>query len=97
MWNLHLVLNTDTGKVTPQYLVVFHDSFSTVYSDGKFNHDIWNSLVTSYLDRHPDTEFTVDIVPFQDSSSLEREISETTATNNDSLLQDPSSITESFI
>ena len=92
---VHLVLNTDTGKVTPQYHVVFDDSFSTVYSDGKFNDDVWNSLVTSNLDRHPDTKFAVDIVPFQDSSSLEREISETTATNNDSPLQDPSSITDS--
>jgi len=56
-------------------------------------------LVTSNLDRHPDAEFAIDIVPFQDSLNLEREISETNetnATNNDSSQQDASiTITDS--
>ena len=46
-----------------------------------------------------DAEFAIDIVPFQDSSNLKREIleiNETNATNNDSSEHDPSStITDS--
>jgi hypothetical protein len=54
--NVHLVLNPETGNVSPQYHVVFDDSFSTVYSDGQFDADVWNSLVTSNLEKHPDAE-----------------------------------------
>ena len=41
-----------------------------------------------------DAEFAIDIVPFQDSSNLERDISEsneTNATSNNSSQEDPSS------
>eukprot|EP00536_Pseudo-nitzschia_multiseries_P004066 jgi/Psemu1/187116/e_gw1.65.25.1 len=42
---IHLVLNPDTGKkVSPQYYVAFDDTFSTVYSDGTFDDDVWDSL-----------------------------------------------------
>jgi hypothetical protein len=52
--NVHLVLNLETGNISPQYHLVFDDSFSTVYSDGQFNADVWNSLVTSNLELHDD-------------------------------------------
>ena len=31
---VHLVLNLETDKVSPQYRLVFNDTFLTVYSDG---------------------------------------------------------------
>jgi hypothetical protein len=61
---VHLVLNLETGRVTPQYHVVFDDSFSTVFSNGAFNDDVWNSLVTSNVERHPDADTASDAVPF---------------------------------
>ena len=66
---VHLVLNPDTGKVTPQYHVVFDDTFSTVFSDGAFTDDVWNSLLISNIDRHPDADTAHDIVPFQSDDS----------------------------
>jgi hypothetical protein len=52
--NVHMVLNLETGKNSPQYHLVFDDTFSTVYSDGAFDADVWNSLVTSNLELHDD-------------------------------------------
>ena len=66
---VHLVLNPSTGKISPQYHVVFDDTFSTVFSDGKFTEDVWNSLVLSNHDRHPNTDSAIDIVPFQEIES----------------------------
>jgi hypothetical protein len=57
--NVHMVLNLETGKISPQYHLVFDDTFSTVYSDGQFNADVWNSLVTSNLKLHHDAPSTV--------------------------------------
>ena len=37
---VYLVLNPDTGNISPQYHVVFDDTFSTVFSDGKFTESI---------------------------------------------------------
>jgi hypothetical protein len=69
--NVHMVLSLETGKISPQYHLVFDDSFSTVYSDGAFDADVWNSLVTSNLERHADAPTTT--VPstfeFNDSNS----------------------------
>jgi hypothetical protein len=62
--NVHLVLNLETGKISPQYHLVFDDTFSTVYSDGAFDADVWNSLVTSNLELH-------DNAPSQLPSSFE--------------------------
>jgi len=71
---VHLVLNLETGKISPHYHVVFDDTFSTVFSDGKFTDDVWNSLLLSNHDRHPNTGFTIDIVSFQDDEPrFERE------------------------
>eukprot|EP00536_Pseudo-nitzschia_multiseries_P011681 jgi/Psemu1/29682/gm1.29682_g len=62
---IHLVLNPDTGKkVSPQYYVAFDDTFSTVYSNGTFDDDVWDSLVTSNSDKHINSEVVVDATPF---------------------------------
>ena len=54
--------------------MVFDDTFSTGFSDGKFTDDVWNSLVLSNHDRHPNTDFAIDMIPFQDDeTSFERE------------------------
>ena len=52
--NVALVLNPTTGAITPQYHLVYDDHFSTVYSDGTFDADVWDSLVASNLERHVD-------------------------------------------
>jgi hypothetical protein len=54
-----MVLNLETGNISPQYHLVFDDTFSTVYSDGSFNADVWNSLVTSNLELHDDAPSAV--------------------------------------
>ena len=48
--NVHLVLNPNTGHISPQYHLVFDDSFFTVYFDGKFDSDVWSCLVSSNLE-----------------------------------------------
>ena len=65
---VHLVLNLETGKISPQYHVVFDDTYSTVFSNGEFNDNVWDSLVASNSERHPDADIAVDIVPFQSPS-----------------------------
>ena len=52
---VHLVLNLETGKVSPHFHLIFNDSFSTVYSDGQFYPDVWNSLVQPNLELYIDT------------------------------------------
>lgn len=61
---VHLVLNPDTGHVSPQYHVVFDDTFATVFSDGEFTENVWNSLLISNIERHPDADDAADIIPF---------------------------------
>ena len=53
-----LVLNPDTGYVTPQYHVVFDEKFTTVSRDGSepFDPLEWISLFESGHDRHPNIE-----------------------------------------
>jgi hypothetical protein len=70
--NVHLVLHPETGHISPQYHLVFDDTFSTVYSDGQFDADVWNSLVTSNLERHSDADV------------LSNHIETTTSFNDDS-------------
>jgi hypothetical protein len=57
--NVHMVLNLETGNISPQNHLVFDDTFSTVYSDGAFDADVWNSLVVSNLELHNDAPSTV--------------------------------------
>jgi hypothetical protein len=71
---VHMVLNLETGNVSPQYHLVFNDTFSTVYSNGAFNADVWNSLVTSNLELHDDAPSTV---PFSFDFIDSREIAPT--------------------
>ena len=42
-----LVLNTKTHSITPQFHVVFDDSFSTVPHNGQIDVDAWRDLITS--------------------------------------------------
>jgi hypothetical protein len=56
-----LVLNPETGVVSPQYHVVFDERFSTVLSESEeFDHSDWEKLFDigyeRYLDVHPDDE-----------------------------------------
>jgi hypothetical protein len=34
---VHLILNPDTGIISPQYHCIFDDTFSTIMSDGNFD------------------------------------------------------------
>ena len=74
--NVALVLNPETGKISPQYHLVFDNIFSAVYSDGQFTVDVWDSLVASNVERHIDckTTFsgdpTVSDTEFSDSRDL---------------------------
>jgi hypothetical protein len=65
-----MVLNLETGKISPQYHLVFDYNFLTVYSDGAFNADVWNSLITSNLELHDDAPSVVpSTFEFTDSNS----------------------------
>ena len=64
-----MVLNPDTGHVSPQYHVIFDDTFATVFSDGAFTDNVWNSLLVSNIERHPDADSAADIIPFNQTSS----------------------------
>ena len=48
---VHLILNPETGVISPQYHCVFDDTFSTVWSDGLFDQNLWENLVQT-VDRH---------------------------------------------
>ena len=50
---VHLVLNPETGAISPQYHCVFDDTFSTVFSDGQFEDDQWESLLQFGEEWHP--------------------------------------------
>jgi hypothetical protein len=64
---VHLVLNPTTGAITPQYHVVFDDTFSTVFSDGQFDELKWTSLLTTGYERNailsPDSEGHIHVPP----------------------------------
>ena len=51
-----LVLNPETGAISPQYHCVFDDHFSTVFSSAEapLSADVWTSLVQSNLERSQD-------------------------------------------
>jgi hypothetical protein len=68
-----MILNLETDKISPQYHLVFDDIFLTVYSDGAFNADVWNSLITSNIELHYDAPSTVpSTFVFTDSNSTGR-------------------------
>ena len=76
---VHLVLNPETGNISPQYHCIFDDTFSTVWSDGLFDHNIWESLIT-HTERHfsvePNNEGKVILPP--DFTSFSPDINDTT-------------------
>jgi hypothetical protein len=51
---VHLILNPETGVISPQYHCIFDDSFSRVWFDGNFDTNLWNNLVSQVesVDRH---------------------------------------------
>jgi hypothetical protein len=51
---VHLVLNPESGVISPQYHCIFDDSFSTVWSDGQFDQNLWERLVSQVdnIERH---------------------------------------------
>ena len=69
--NIHLVLNPNTGHVSPQYHLVFDYNFSTVYSDSKFDADVWSSLVNSNLEQYVDAEDMVPTFKTETTSTLQ--------------------------
>ena len=78
-------MNLETGKVSPQYHLVFNDTFSTVYSDGQFDLEVWDSLVCSNLDLHIDampTKLDDPTIIFPFSSSKENGGGSTDNNNN---------------
>jgi hypothetical protein len=87
---VHLVLNPETGVISPQYHCVFDDTFSTVWSDGNFDKTLWNNLVTTVdsIDRHfslqPNSDGTIplppDYVPF--ASDIDNDHSQSHTNNN---------------
>jgi hypothetical protein len=68
-YTVHLILNPDTGAISPQYHCIFDDSFSTVWSDGQFDHNLWECLVSQVenIERHsclqPNRDGTVNLPP----------------------------------
>jgi len=50
---VHLVLNPSTGAITPQYHLVFDDTFSTVFSNGQFDEANWLFLLNHGYELHP--------------------------------------------
>ena len=92
------------ANITPPLLILFSirireqfsDTFSAVFSNGKFTDDVWNSLVLSNLDRHPNIDFAIAIVPFQDDEPrFERETTFEVETETNSGNDQPSLPTES--
>jgi hypothetical protein len=68
---VHLVLNPETGVISPQYHCIFDDTFSTVWSDGQFDQNLWECLVKQselHYSLHPNNDGQVilppDFVPF---------------------------------
>ena len=48
---VNLVINPETGAISPQYHFVFYDTFSTVWSNGQVDPAIWECLVQQ-VDSH---------------------------------------------
>jgi hypothetical protein len=63
---VHLILNPETGNISPQYHCICDDTFRTVWSDGLFDHNIWQNLVEQaekHFSIEPDSEGTVVLPP----------------------------------
>ena len=53
--NVGLILNPETGHISPQFHVVYDELFSTVYgtvTDGVFDADQWQSLIELKGEEH---------------------------------------------
>ena len=95
---VHLVLNPETGDISPQYHCVFDDTFSTVWSDGNFDKTLWNNLVstTDSIDKHhslqPDRDGVLslppDYVPFSSDTTQDQDNNFRTNNNNNVPIND---------
>jgi hypothetical protein len=93
---VHLVLNPETGVISPQYHCVFDDTFSTVWSDGNFDKTLWHNLVTTVdsIDRHfsldPNSDGTTplppDYVPFSTDIDNKHSLPPSTENNNNNVI-----------
>jgi len=101
---VHLILNPETGVISPQYHCIFDDTFSTVWSDGNFDKNLWNNLVSQVdsVDRHfslqPNRDGTItlppDFVPFSsDIDSQAQDQSFRNNNNNNISVESPAPIT----
>jgi hypothetical protein len=76
---VHLVLNPETGIISPQYHCIFDDSFSTIWSDGQFDPIVWQSLIQQvdlHHSVHPNSTGTINLPP--DFIPFSSDISNTT-------------------
>ena len=64
---VHLVLNPATRSITPQYHLVFNDTFSTAFFDDQFDHSTWTNLLSHGHELHatvqPDLTGSITIHP----------------------------------
>ena len=63
---VHLVLNPETGIISPQYHCIFDDTFSTIWSDGQFDPLLWQNLieqVDSHVSILPDSSGNINLPP----------------------------------
>jgi hypothetical protein len=63
---VHLVLNPETGAISPQYHCIFDDTFSTIWSDGQFDPLIWQNLVEqveTHFSLRPDSTGNINLPP----------------------------------
>ena len=72
------VLNFTTGSITPQFHVVFDDSFSSVHSSSLKNTSIWNQLLSS-----PNARFQIDLDESDDQMLADEWLTSEEATARD--------------
>ena len=58
-----VAIDRNESHLPPQYHLAYDDYFSTVYFDGTFDTDVWDSLLASNLERHINCPETSDGTP----------------------------------
>jgi hypothetical protein len=72
---VHLILNPETGIISPQYHCIFDDTFSTIWSDGNFDPHVWQNLVEqieTHFSLKPDSNGSINLPP--DFTSFSQDI-----------------------
>jgi hypothetical protein len=98
---VHLVLNPETGVISPQYHCIFDDTFSTVWSDGQFDQNLWECLVKQselHFSVQPNNDGQVilppDFVPFSPDMNTEQHHHQPTNDNNNNDIENLSTKTD---